>query len=218
MRLTYLGHSSFLVETADGTRVIFDPYRHSSFDGAVKYGPITQPADVVIVSHAHDDHDAADTIPGHPKVLIHPASEKVGSVQITGIEVAHDDAGGKKRGKNTITILDDGDIRLVHAGDLGHTLDAATVDAVGRADVLLVPVGGFFTIDHKEAAAVVEQLAPRIVVPMHFKTDKIDFPIAPVEPFLATQQTVEREEGSTLEVTKATLPENRVTILLQHAL
>jgi L-ascorbate metabolism protein UlaG (beta-lactamase superfamily) len=217
MRLTYFGHSSFLVETADGTRVIVDPYRHRCFDGAVKYGPIDEPADVVVASHTHDDHGATDTIPGDPKVFVHPISEKVGPVCITGVETAHDEAGGEKRGRNTICVLDDGDVRVVHAGDLGHVLDEATVQAIGRVDVLLVPVGGFFTIDHKEAAAVVDQLDPRIVVPMHFKTDRVDFPIAAVDPFLATQETVERKDGSTLEVTGATLPESRITVLLKHA-
>ena len=111
---------------------------------------------------------------------------------------------------------------------LGHALmvfvtvslkstDEAALKAIGRVDVLLVPVGGFFTIDHGDAAAVVEALAPRVVVPMHFKTDKVDFPIAPVDAFLATQDLVERSDGCTLEVTRASLPERRVTILLQHA-
>jgi L-ascorbate metabolism protein UlaG (beta-lactamase superfamily) len=217
MRLTYYGHSSFLVETGDGTRVILDPYRHGAFGGAVGYDAIDEPADVVVASHAHDDHGAVDTIPGDPLVLVHPVSQTVDSLRITGVEVAHDEAGGSERGRNTVVILDDGDIRLVHLGDLGHSLDAATVQAIGRVDVLLVPVGGFFTIDHDQAAAVVEALAPRIVVPMHFKTDKAGFPIAPVDPFLATQSSVERRAGSSLEVTKPTLPAERVTILLAHS-
>ncbi len=138
--------------------------------------PIDEPADVVVATHTHDDHGATDTIPGDPLVFVHPAAETVGSLQITGVEVAHDEAGGSKRGRNTIVILDDGDVRLVHLGDLGHTLDAATVQAIGRVDVLLVPVGGFFTIDHDQAAAVVEALDPRIVIPIHYKTDKAGFP------------------------------------------
>ncbi|NLV71426.1 MAG: MBL fold metallo-hydrolase [Actinobacteria bacterium] len=217
MRLTYFGHSSFLVETADGTRVIFDPYRPGSFDGAVKYGPIDEPADVVIASHLHDDHGAVDTIPGDPLVFVHPVAETVGNLCISGVEVAHDEAGGEKRGKNTITTLDDGDIRLVHLGDLGHVLDAATVESIGSVDVLLIPVGGFFTIDHEEAASVIEALGPSIVVPMHFKTDSVDFPIAPVDQFLETQQTVEQKDVCTLEVTHETLPRDRTTILLTHS-
>lgn len=217
MRLTYFGHSSFLVETADGTRLIFDPYRHGSYDGAVRYDPIDEPADAVIASHTHDDHGATDTIPGDPRIFVHPVAETIGTVSVTGIEVAHDEAGGEKRGKNTITVVDDGDIRLVHLGDLGHLLDAAAVEAIGRVDVLLAPVGGFFTIDHEEAAAVCKALDPRIVVPMHYKTDSVDFPIAGVEPFLETQEVVERKGSPTLEVTGATLPEGCVTILLAHA-
>jgi len=215
MRLTHYAHSSFLVEAQDGTRLILDPYRHGAFDGALKCGPIDEPADVVLASHAHDDHGATDTIPGEPQVFVHPVSARVGSVQITGIEVAHDEAGGSKRGKNTIMVIDDGDLRLAHLGDLGHVLDAETVKKIGPVDIVLVPVGGFFTIDHNEAAAVVESLAPRVVVPMHYKTAKVDFPIAPIDQFLRTQATVRQDPGATVELTKATLPSERTTIVLQ---
>ena len=217
MRLTYFGHSSFLFQAADGTKLIFDPYRHGSYDGAVKYGPIEETADAVIATHTHDDHGATDTIPGSPRVCVHPVAETVGAVRITGVDTAHDEAGGEKRGKNTMVVCDDGDIRLAHLGDLGHTLDAATIEAVGPVDVLLIPVGGFFTIDHDEAATVVESLDPRIVVPMHYKTDKVDFPISGVEPFLKTQENVERRTDSTLEVTRATLPAHRTVVVLEHA-
>lgn len=217
MRLTYFGHSAFLVEGADETRVIIDPYLSGSFDGALRYAPIDEPADVCVASHEHDDHGATSTIPGKPIVCVHPVEQTVRGVHITGVNVAHDEAGGAKRGKNTIIILDDGQVRLVHLGDLGHTLDRSTVEAIGKVDVLLVPVGGFFTIDHKEAAQVVDSLAPRIVVPMHYKTEKTDFPIAAVEPFLATQKNVTREQGSTIEVGPADLPAERKTVLLQHS-
>ena len=218
MRLTYYGHSSFLLEAADGTRVILDPYRAGSFDGAFRYGAIPDTAEAVVATHTHDDHGAVDTIPGHPRILVHPSTATVGPWAITGIDVAHDDEGGRSRGRNTIVVLDDGDVRLAHLGDLGHTLDAPTVTAIGRVDVLLVPVGGFFTIDHKQAADVVESLAPLVVIPMHYKTAEVDFPIATVEGFLATQDSVERKSDSTIEVTRQTLPAERVTYVLQPAL
>ncbi len=217
MRLTYFGHSSFLVEAVDGTRVVIDPYVSGSFDGACRYKPVDQTADVVVASHTHEDHAGTDSVPGNPLVLVHPTRQKVGGLEITGIQVAHDDEGGGKRGKNTITVLDDGDMRLAHLGDLGHALEPATITALGRVDVLLVPVGGFFTIDHNVAAQVVDSLDPRVVVPMHYKTDKVDFPISGVEPFLATQKTVQRPQRSTLELTKAALPANRTVIVLDHA-
>jgi len=217
MRLTYFGHSCFLLQASDDTRVILDPYRCGSFDGAIRYEPVDETADVVTASHLHDDHGATDTIPGNPRVLVHPVSETAGAVEITGVDVAHDEAGGEKRGKNTIVVLDDGDLRLAHLGDLGHTLDEDMLKAIGPVDVVLVPVGGFFTIDHDEASRVIESLGPKIVVPMHYKTDKVDFPIAAVDPFLATQKVVERRGDSVLEVTKATLPAERVTIVLKNA-
>jgi L-ascorbate metabolism protein UlaG (beta-lactamase superfamily) len=217
MRITYFGHSCFLVEAEDSTRVILDPYLHGAFNGAVMYGPVDEPADVVLASHEHDDHSATGTIPGKPRVFVHPVGERVGSVRIIGIEVAHDEAGGKQRGKNTISILDDGDLRLVHLGDLGHVLDTATVKKIGPVDILMVPVGGHFTIDYKAAAAVVDALAPLVVIPMHYKTPKVDFPIAPVDAFLGTQKTVQHNPGPTLEITRATLPAERTVIVLPHA-
>jgi L-ascorbate metabolism protein UlaG (beta-lactamase superfamily) len=197
MRLTYYGHSSFLVETGDGTRVILDPYRSGCYDGALRYAAIDEPADVVIATHEHDDHGATDTIPGEPLVLVHPTSATVGMLRITGVQVAHDETGGSERGRNTIVVLDDGDIRLAHLGDLGHVLDEASVEAIGRVDVLIVPVGG--------------------VIPIHYKTDKVDFPIAPVDGFLATQSDVQRSAESTLEVTGDTLSKARSTVMLTHA-
>jgi len=214
MKITYFGHSSFLVEGQDGTSIILDPYLTGSFDGAVKYAPIDEAADAVLASHGHDDHGATDTVLGTPKVVVHPQAEVIGQIAVTGVETAHDEAGGTKRGRNTVMVLDDGDIRLVHLGDLGHLLDTAAVRAIGKVDVLLIPVGGFFTIDHNEAAQVVEQLAPRIVIPMHYKTEKVDFPIAPVDDFLETQSQVEIEESSSLEVSQESLPAERTVIVL----
>ena len=217
MKITYFGHACFLIEAQDNTRLILDPYLPGSFEGAIKYGPVDEPADVVLASHEHDDHSATDTIPGDPRVFMHPVGERVGSVSITGVQAAHDDTGGSERGKNTIMIIDDGDLRLVHLGDLGHPLEPGTVKRIGPVDVLLVPVGGFFTIDYKEAAAVVDALKPQLVVPMHYKTPKVDFPIASVDAFLGTQDSVQHDPGSTLELTKATLPAKRTTVVLAHA-
>jgi L-ascorbate metabolism protein UlaG (beta-lactamase superfamily) len=218
MRLTYYGHSCFLVETRDGTRVVLDPYVADCYDGALRYGPIVEPADVAIASHTHADHCGVDIVPGDPLKFIQPQAETVGGLTITGVDTRHDDSGGSERGSNTIVVLDDGDIRLAHLGDLGHVLDAQTAERLGRVDVLLIPVGGHFTIDHAAAAKVVDALQPRIVVPMHYKTEKIDFPIAGVDPFLATQAQVERKESSTLEATAATLPAERSVVVLNPLL
>jgi L-ascorbate metabolism protein UlaG (beta-lactamase superfamily) len=217
VRLTYYAHSSFLLEAADGTRVIIDAYRTGCFGNSFRYDPIDETADVVVATHTHDDHGATDTIPGHPQVFIHPASATVGPWTITGIDVAHDGEDGRSRGKNTMIVLDDGDLRVAHLGDLGHTLTAETVAALGAIDVLLIPVGGFFTIDHLQAAEVADAIGPRVIVPMHFKTPKVDFPISDAEGFLSTQANVERLTGSTVEITRASLPADRVTWVFKPA-
>jgi L-ascorbate metabolism protein UlaG (beta-lactamase superfamily) len=215
VRLKYYGHSSFLLEAGDGMRVIIDPYESGCFNGSIQLSPVTDTADAVVASHKHDDHGAVGTIPGQPQVFIHPTSATVGTWSIRGIDVAHDAEGGRSRGTNTIIVLDDGDVRVVHLGDLGHALNQETVAAIGRVDVLLIPVGGHFTIDHQQAAEVAEALSPRIVIPMHYKTPKVDFPISGPEPFLATQAAVERRSTSTIDITRAALPPERVTYLLQ---
>ncbi len=217
MKITYYAHSCFLLEAADGTRLVIDPYRSGSFGGALRYDPVAESADAVIATHEHDDHGAVETVGGTPRVLVHPTSATVGPWTITGVGVAHDAEGGRSRGKNTIVVMDDGDVRVVHLGDLGHELDARTVAAIGPVDVLMVPVGGYFTIDHEQAANVVDLLSPSIVLPMHYKTPKADFPISGVEPFLATQVKVERIASPTFEITRATLPAERVTYVLQAA-
>lgn len=217
MRLTYYGHSAFLLEAADGARVIIDPYRTGSFGGTFKHAAIEESADAVVATHTHDDHGAVDTVLGHPQILIHPSSAVIGAWRITGFDVAHDAEGGKSRGKNTIVVFDDGDVRLAHLGDLGHLLAPETLASVGSVDVLLVPVGGFYTIDATQAAEVVKAVSPSIVIPMHYKTPKVDFPISDVGAFLATQAKVERKTMPTIEITRATLPAERVTYVLQPA-
>ena len=219
MKITYFGHSSFLVEAEDGTSIILDPYLSGSFDGAVKYEPITESADAVLASHDHDDHGATGTVRGEPLTAVFPTSEHIGPFEVTGVEVAHDGSKGSERGRNTIMVLEGEGIRLVHLGDLGHLLEADTVEAIGKVDVLMIPVGGFFTIDEKEAAKVVKALNPRLLIPMHYKTDKIDFPIAPVDGFLDTQKKAKNkvieEDSSVMEVNRDTLPLECTTVVLQ---
>ena len=217
MRLTWYGHSAFLIEAADGTRIILDPYRPGSFGPQLTYAPITDTADAALASHEHEDHNAVDTIRGASVTAIHPRDLQIGPVHVTGVPTSHDQVGGKQRGQNTVMILEDGEIRLVHLGDLGHRLTADQQRAIGRVDVLLVPVGGYFTIDAKQAAEVVDQLAPAVVIPMHYRSPKCSLPIAPVDDFLGTQPQVDRAGSSTIEITPQTLPKKRTVIVLRPA-
>lgn len=217
MKISWFGHAAFLIEASDGTRIIIDPYEAGSYDGAVAYKAIDEAADAVLATHLHPDHAGVDTIPGDPQVITEPRTATVGSVQVTGVPVFHDESQGSDRGSNTIIVLEDGELRLAHLGDLGHELDPETVSRIGRVDVVLVPVGGYFTIDAPTASRVVQSLDPRIVIPMHYKTGSIGFPIAPVDEFLQGQTRVERVAASTIEVTRETLPAERTVKVLEHS-
>ena len=127
-------------------------------------------------------------------------------------------SGGSERGPNLVFCLEADGISVVHMGDLGHLLSEEQAGAVGRPDVLLIPVGGTFTVDANEATEIVNQLNPRLVVPMHFKTSKCNLPIAGVDEFLQGKSNVKRAGGSVLEVSRENMPETTEIVVLDHAL
>jgi L-ascorbate metabolism protein UlaG (beta-lactamase superfamily) len=119
---------------------------------------------------------------------------------VRGVPSFHDESRGKERGRNTIFVFEADGLRVAHLGDLGHALSAEEVKAVGPVDVLLAPVGGHFTIGPEDARRVVERLGAGVVIPMHYKTDVLGFPIRPVEDFLKLMGRVERPGLRTLEI------------------
>lgn len=160
MKITWIGHSCFKLEK-EGYAVVIDPYG----DGAVPgYTPVREAADLVLCSHAHGDHNAKET------VTLRQTEET--PFHITEIHTFHDGEKGVKRGENIIHVIDDGETRLAHLGDLGCPLEPEQAAKLKGLDVLLIPVGGFYTIDAGQAAAIVEELAPRIVIPMHYRSEK----------------------------------------------
>lgn len=178
MKLTWYGHACFLIE-GNGVKILTDP-----FDKSVGY-PIPQVTpDIVTVSHEHYDHNAVGSVKGSFLVVRGPGEHSAKGVKIKGVATYHDRSGGKERGKNTVFVLEVEGIKIAHLGDLGHVLTPAQVEEIGSVDVLLVPVGGTYTIDADDAVKVVNQLDPQVVVPMHFKTPHCQINIAPVEGFL----------------------------------
>lgn len=184
MTLEFVGHACFVITLTSGKVVVMDPYQPNAFGGALRYRALTTPADYVLISHGHADHDAYQEVPGDPEVIRTPGEHRTPDFVATGIPTFHDKQKGKQRGSNIVFALDAEGIRIVHAGDLGHLLDSTQMEALRPVSVLLVPVGGYFTIDAEEAWKVVEALHPRVVIPMHYKTAAVDFPITGVEEFL----------------------------------
>jgi L-ascorbate metabolism protein UlaG (beta-lactamase superfamily) len=215
MKVKWLGHASFLITSAAGTRIITDPY---PLGNGLSYGEITEEAEVVTVSHDHFDHANVEAVGGSPKVVNETAPVEIGGVRFAGVASFHDPSGGAERGPNVIYTMEIDGIRLCHLGDLGHPLSTQQITGIGRVDVLLIPVGGFFTIDAKVASEVAGKLAPKVIIPMHFSNEKCQFPISGVEDFLAGKDSVIRPGVSEADFRADELPETTEVVVLEPAL
>jgi L-ascorbate metabolism protein UlaG (beta-lactamase superfamily) len=217
MKIKWLGHAAFVLTSDAGTKVLTDPYKSGAFDGAVGYGPIREKVDVVTVSHDHDDHNCLDGLPPGYEVVTAPGTHSVAGIDITSIKTFHDSRQGKERGRNIVHVITVDGVRVAHLGDLGHVLADDEARAIGKVDVVLIPVGGYFTIEPKDAMAVVRQLGPSVVIPMHFKTPFLSFPIKQAEDFLSLAGKHERPGKSEVEIKQENLSGQRI-IVLEHAL
>lgn len=215
MKVKWLGHACFLISSDTGTRIITDPY---ATGGGISYGEIKETAEIVTVSHGHGDHNNAKAVRGNPALVNRVGTTEVKGMKFQGTPTAHDDAGGKLRGSNIIFCFEVDGIKVCHLGDLGHQLDEKQIAELGKIDILLIPVGGYYTIDAKVATQVVDKLAPGLVIPMHFKTAKCDFPITGVNDFLQGKTNVTRLEVPEAEFKAEHLPTSTQIIVLKPAL
>lgn len=218
MKIKWYGHSAFLITSDEGIKIIMDPYEPGAFGGQLSYGKIKDQADIVITSHDHGDHNYTKDLPGTPQIVKGSGSKTIKGISIKGIPTYHDLSKGSERGTNTVFTLKIDNIQLCHLGDLGHLLSDKELAEIGPVDILLIPVGGFFTIDPKEATQVAEQIKPKILIPMHFKTAKCGFPIAPVEDFLKGKVNTKRPKTSEINFNKKNLPQQMEAVVLEHSL
>jgi L-ascorbate metabolism protein UlaG (beta-lactamase superfamily) len=218
MKIQWLGHSSFLITSDSGTRIVTDPYDPTGYAGEFRYKALNQPADVVTISHEHRDHFYPAMVKGSPIIIKGAGRFIAEGIEFVGTATAHDDSGGSQRGKNTVFTFTVDGVRVCHLGDLGHVLNSDQAAEIGAVDVLLCPVGGYYTIGPDQAWEVAGQLAAKIVIPMHFKTPKLDFPITGVDDFLKGKENVTRLGKSAIETTAESLPKEREIIVLDPAL
>jgi len=213
MKVKYLAHACFLITSKDGVKIITDPYEKGAY-GGIHYDEIEEEADIVTISHDHADHNAVHKIKGSPKVIKEPGEYEVKGIKIKGIKTYHDEKGGKERGENIVYVFEIDNFRIAHMGDLGEILSDEKLKQIGKVDIILIPVGGYFTIDAKQATQIIKKIKPKIVIPMHYKTTKCDFPIAPVEDFIKDKDKVIKFG---CEVNIEELPENQEIWVLRHA-
>ena len=180
MKIQWLGHASFLITSDDWIKIVTDPYTTTQ---TFKYGEINEAADIVTVSHEHGDHNNVAAVKGNPESV--RGSQEVKGIKFKGIATYHDTSQGSQRGKNTVFCFELDGLRICHLGDLGHPLGDKEVAEIGKVDILLIPVGGFYTIDAGIATGICQQLLPNVIIPMHYKTSRIpEVPIAGVDDFL----------------------------------
>ncbi len=206
MTITWLGHSCFKVESA-GYSVVLDPYGDGSVPGLP---PLSEKADRVLVSHGHGDHSAAEKIricrgDGEP-------------FAVTVIDTWHDDADGAERGPNKIHILEKGGMRVAHMGDLGCGLTDAQAEILYGLDAVMIPVGGFYTIDARQAQQVVESIRPRVVIPMHYRGEDFGFGVlSPLSAFLSLRGDAVYYDTGRLELTRETEPQTAVLKIVKNS-
>ena len=188
MKLEWIGHACFRLTAEDGTVVITDPY-----DESVGIEMLPLEADLITMSHEHHDHNEMRMIMGKPVIVHGTQTAQAGSVTARAVGSYHDEAQGQKRGPNAIRIFSIDGLKVVHMGDQGCMPEEAVLAAIADADVMMIPVGGFYTVDAQGAKAIIERARPRCVIPMHVKTRHCPYPIAPVAPFLAAMGAQDAE-------------------------
>ncbi|MFC1956094.1 MBL fold metallo-hydrolase [Chloroflexota bacterium] len=214
MKIKWLGHATFLITSANGTRIMIDPYDPV---GVLNYDKINEPADIVTVSHDHFDHNNVAAVRGNPEVVKTTAETK--GISFMGIPSYHDETEGKQRGENTIFCFEADGVKICHLGDLGHELNAKQVTDIGKVDLLFIPVGGFYTIDAKTARRVCDQLKPRVIIPMHYKNARCkDSPISDVSEFLQGEKNVKQLNTSEIEVKSKELTTDTQIMVFEPAL
>jgi len=215
-KIVWAGQSCFQISVSNGkdheATLVIDP-----FDEKIGLKVPNFSADILLVSHQHHDHNNVGAIKpfgsaqggGQPFLIENPGEYEVKGVFVQGIDSFHDDVSGKERGKNTIYTIEAEDIRFCHLGDFGQKqLTDEQLELIGKVDVLMIPVGGTFTIDGHEAAKVIGQIEPKIVVPMHYSLPKLKVELDGVDKFLKAMGKTSVVPQDKLTVKTSTLPKD----------
>lgn len=212
MLISWLGHSAFRLQgktQADTVTVITDPFYPEKT--GLKLPRLE--ADIVTISHDHDDHNNIEAVKGSPRIIRGAGEYEIKGVFVEGIFSYHDDVKGKERGNNIIYRFEIEDISITHLGDLGTELDNKQLERLEGTDILLVPVGGTYTINAETAVKVINQIEPRIVIPMHYQVPGLDFKLDSLDRFIKAIGIKPRQEEK-LKILKKELPQDTVEVVV----
>ena len=212
MYITWLGQSCFKLQDKigpDGVTLVTDPY----VDSFVGLKMAHFEADIVTVSHDHEDHNNASALRGNPFIINTAGEYEIKDVFVEGVESWHDDKNGNERGENIIYRIEMEDISITHLGDLGHILDSKQLEKLEGTDILLIPVGGKYTLNAAKAVEVISQIEPRIIIPMHYKIPGLKADIDGIDKFIKELGIKPRTEEK-LKISKKDLPQEDMELVI----
>jgi len=214
MEISWYGQSCFKVE-GEKAVLVFDPYSEG-----IGFKIPNLSADVVLVTHNHPDHNNAEAIAGRtqkkPYLISGPGEYEINDVYIFGISSFHDKSQGKERGLNTIYVANIDGIKICHLGDLGTELSSEDLEKIGDVDILFVPVGGVYTISAEEALSVINQIEPKVVIPMHYKIAGLKIELDDLTGFAGQVNISDADGKEVFKVSKSQLPvEEREIVILK---
>jgi len=214
MQIIWKGQSFFQIIARHNNgriTIAIDPF---SEDIGLKIPSIE--ADITLITHYHQDHANVKAIKGQPFSIESPGEYEVKGVFIQGIDSFHDNVKGKKRGKNTIYLIEVEDIKICHLGDIGQKeLTDDQVEKISQVDILMIPIGGVFTISAEEAVKIISQLEPKLVIPMHYKIPKLNIKLDGPEKFLKRMGVRSPETSDKLLIKRKDLPDETKIIILK---
>lgn len=214
MEISYLGHSSFRLKGKNAD-LITDPFDDSSL--GFKFPKMS--AQIVTVSHSHPDHNAVGLVTGNPFIIDGPGEYEIKEISVFGLPSFHDAKNGAERGTNTIYLVEMEGLRLCHLGDLGGTLSDKQIGEIAGVDVLMIPVGGVFTIGPKEATELIARIEPAVILPMHFRTSEMVkemSKLASPDDFLRQFGVGNPTPLPKLTISKDKIPEERQVVILER--
>lgn len=209
MEITWYGQACFRLRSRS-LAVVTDPY---SPEIGLKLPRLT--ATIVTVSHQHGDHNYVEAVKGAPFIISGPGEYEIEGIFVIGVSTYHDTKQGEERGKNTAYLIEFEGLTICHLGDLGHVLTQEQVEQLNNVDILLIPVGGKYTLNGAKAAEVVGLLEPKIVIPMHYKIPGLDVQLEGVSRFLKELAVEPPQKLEQLTISKSQLPDETRVVLLE---
>ena len=213
-KISWAGQSCFQISVSNSREhsadIVIDP-----FDEFIGLKVPNFSADILLVTHDHHDHNNVKAVKGSPFLVSGPGEYEVKDVFIQGIPSFHDDKEGKERGQNTIYVIEAEDIRICHLGDLGQKqLTDEQLEKIDRIDILMIPVGGQFTISSTEAQRIISQIEPRIIIPMHYQLPKLKYKLDDVSKFLKTMGKSSIVAQDKLTIKASAMPKDGTEIVV----